>query len=84
MNGYQAKSDAIIEAIKAIHRQLSRPEIVKAYKTDYNQDNKATESALMGIAQEITYPLWVDWQAIQERNKLNAPDKYKPVARRRT
>ena len=71
MNGYQVKSDMIIEAIKAIHLLMADKAFTASYKQDYDYDDKATESALMGICTELTYPLWIEWIAIQEQNKLN-------------
>ncbi len=72
MNGYDVKSMAIIAGISAVHRELSKPHVVASYAADYHYGPREAESALMGIAQEITYPMWIDWQAIQEKNKLNS------------
>ncbi len=65
MNEYEVKSLAIIAGIAAIHQELSRPALVASYRKEYGYSTQDAESALMGLAQEITFPLWVEWQSIQ-------------------
>lgn len=67
MNGYQVKAEMLLNAIKAIHLTMTDEAFVASYEQDYDYSAKETESALMGICTELTYPLWVELIAVQQQ-----------------